>query len=292
MQEIGIADQLGTLAPQGKGIGIEETGRIMHVISSLKTGIGRLPLGASLAAIRTGIVDTIYPPRCLACPEYTDTAHGLCPSCWRETVFVSGTACVKCGVPLMGEATAEDFCERCQRHPPAWDFGAAALIYDGAGRRMVLQFKHGDRLDMVRPLAAWMAAAGARQIAAADVIVPVPLHWRRLLRRRYNQSAELARHLSHVSGKRACVDLLARRRLTTPQEGMDRAARAVNQAGAFAVNPRRAAEVKGRNLLLIDDVLTSGATLSNCAETLRAAGAARVDILVLARVAFADSLPI
>jgi len=264
----------------------------MHVIPSLKAGLGRVPLGASLTALRTRVVDTVYPPRCLACPEYTDAARGLCPACWRDTVFVSGTACVKCGVPLMGEATSEDLCESCQRHPPAWDFGAAALIYQGAGRRMVLQFKHGDRLDMVQPLAAWMAAAGARQIAAADIIVPVPLHWRRLLRRRYNQSAELARRLSQISGKPAVVDLLTRRRLTIPQEGMNRSARAANQAGAFAVNSRRLAGTGGRNVLLVDDVLTSGATLSNCAETLRGAGAARVDILVLARVAFADSLPI
>jgi ComF family protein len=292
VQEIGVADPIGTLAPKGKGIGIEEAGRIVQMVSSLKAGFGRVPLGASMAAVRTRVLDTIYPPRCLACPEYTDTPHGLCPACWRETVFVSGTACVKCGVPLMGEATAEDLCEPCQRHPPAWDFGAAALIYQGAGRRMVLQFKHGDRLDMVRPLSAWMAAAGARQIAAADIIVPVPLHWRRLLRRRYNQSAELARRLTHLSGKPAVVDLLSRQRQTTPQEGMDRSARAANQAGAFSVDPRRLAEVRGRKILLVDDVLTSGATLSNCAETLRAAGAVRIDVLVLARVAFTDSLPI
>jgi len=238
------------------------------------------------------MVDTVYPPRCLACTEATETPRGLCGACWRDTAFIAGTACVKCGVPLIGEAGPEDVCESCLRHPPGWDSGAAALLYDGAGRRMVLQLKHGDRLDMVPPLAAWMAAAGAEQLRRADIIAPVPLHWRRLIRRRYNQSAEIARRLSRLSGKPAVVDLLTRRRMTVPQEGMNRAARAANQADAFALSPRRAAAVKGRAVLLIDDVLTSGATLSNCAEPLRKAGAARIDVLVLARVAFADSLHI
>ena len=191
-------------------------------------------------------------------------------------------------MPLLGEAGDGDLCEGCQRHPPAWDRGAAAVLYRDAARRVILALKHGDRLDMVKPLAGWMAAAGRELLAGTDVIAPVPLHWRRLLKRRYNQSGELARRLAHLSGKPAVVDLLTRQRFTTPQEGMDRETRRRNQAGAFAVAPRRAAAIEGRAVLLIDDVLTSGATLSACADTLRAGGAARVDVLVLARVAFED----
>jgi ComF family protein len=242
-----------------------------------------------LEALTTALVDAVYPPRCLACPEATAAPHGLCPACWADTHFIAGATCRRCGVPLMG-AGADDACESCTRHPPAWDCGAAAFLYKGAGRRMVLAFKHGDRLDMVRPLARWMASADRGLIAGADLIAPVPLHWRRLMRRRYNQSAELTRRLARASGKPAVVDLLTRRRFTTPQEGMDRVARAANQAGAFAVTPRRAASVAGRAVLLVDDVMTSGATLSACADTLRAAGATRVDALVLARVAIEDSL--
>ena len=242
-----------------------------------------------LQALKTTLIDTIYPPRCLACTAATDQPHGLCPACWRDTHFIAGTTCRSCGVPLIGEAGAEDVCESCLRHPPAWDRGAAAILYAGAGRRMVLALKHGDRLDMVRPLAGWMAAAGRDILAAADVIAPVPLHWRRLLGRRYNQSAELARRLGRIAGRPVVGDLLLRRRATQPQDG-NRAARAANQAGAFAVNPRRAAAVAGRSVVVVDDVLTSGATLSACAECLRAAGAARVDVLALARVAFEDSL--
>lgn len=250
---------------------------------------------AMLLMLRTAIVNAIYPPRCLACPQPTDAPHGLCAACWRETYFIAGTTCLRCGLPLVGEAAAdreEDLCDGCRRHPPAWDRGAAAVIYAGAGRRVVLALKHGDRLDMAGPLAGWMAAAGRERLAEAEVIAPVPLHWRRLLKRRYNQSAELARHLARRAGKPLAVDLIARRRFTTPQEHMGHAARAANQAGAFALDPRRAEAIAGRSVLLIDDVLTSGATLSACAEAVRAAGAARVDVLVLARVAFGDAVSI
>ncbi len=245
---------------------------------------------AMLQALKSTLIDTLYPPRCLACTAATDQPHGLCPACWRETHFISGTTCRTCGVPLVGEAGAEDVCGSCTRHPPAWDRGAAAVIYAGAGRRVVLALKHGDRLDMVGPLAGWMATAGAGLLAEADLIAPVPLHWRRLLMRRYNQSAELARRLGRLSGKPVCTDLLVRRRATVPQEGMNRATRAANQAGAVGIARRHAGRVAGRRVLLIDDVMTTGATLGGCADALKAAGAAGVDVLVLARVAFEDSL--
>ncbi len=225
-------------------------------------------------ALTARLVDAIFPPRCLACTAATDAARGLCPACWADTHFIVGTTCGKCGVPLVGDAGAEDFCESCTRHPPAWDRGAAALLYAGAGRRMVLGLKHGDRLDMVRPLAAWMARAGGGLVAEAEVIAPVPLHWRRLVMRRYNQSAELARRIGRESGKAVVPDLLTRKRSTTPQAG-GRDSRAANQAGAFAMTARHARGIAGRRVLLVDDVLTSGATLSACADTLRAAGAAR-----------------
>jgi ComF family protein len=243
-----------------------------------------------LRALKSGLVDLLYPPRCLACPAATEAPHGLCPACWRDTHFIAGAACAKCGTPLMGEAGPSDVCEGCRLHPPAWDRGAAAAVYVGAARRVVLALKHGDRLDTVGPLAGWMAAAGRELLAEADLIAPTPLHWRRLLMRRYNQSAELAKRLGRTAGRRVAVDLLTRTRATIPQEGMDRAARAANQAGAFAVGRRWRAELPGKAVLLVDDVLTSGATLSACADCLRAAGAARIDVLALARVAFADSL--
>lgn len=240
-----------------------------------------------LETMTKAVVDAVFPPRCLACPTPTESAGRLCAACWRETHFIAGTTCGRCGVPLHGDAGAEDTCERCLRHPPAWDRGAAALLYGGAGRSMVLALKHGDRLDTVGPLAAWMMTAGRGLLAEADVVAPVPLHWRRLLLRRYNQSAELARRIGRLAGRPVVPDLLVRRRATPPQEG-GRAARAANQADAFALARRRS--VAGRRVLLVDDVLTTGATLSGCAEALRAGGAAAVDVLVLARVAFEESL--
>ena len=146
---------------------------------------------------------------------------------------------------------------------------------------MVLGLKHGDRLDMGKPLAEWMARPGAHLLSRANVIVPVPLHWRRLLKRRFNQSAELARHLAEISGTQVIPDLLLRNKPTPSQDGLSRAERYQNQRGVFSVNKRYPL---AKNVLLVDDVMTTGATLSACADTLRAAGAERIDALVLARV--------
>ncbi len=241
---------------------------------------------ALVARAAHAMLETVYPPRCLACMDFTDSPHGLCAECWRETHFIAGAACAKCGVPLVGDASDTEICESCLRHPPAWQRGAAALVYRGAARRMVLGLKHSDRVDMAQPLARWMAKAGERVIAESDLIAPVPLHWRRLLKRRYNQSAELARALARLSGKPAVPDLLLRQRATIAQRQMSRAERAANQSGAITANPRHAVTLRGRSVLVIDDVLTSGATLGTCTEALLGAGAAHVNVLALCRVAF------
>ena len=247
-----------------------------------------MPQTPMLRTVATTVLDAIFPPRCLACPAPTAVPGRLCAACWRETHFIAGASCRRCGVPLVGGSGDEsDVCDGCLGHPPGWNRGAAALVYAGAARRMVLALKHGDRLDTAPALAGWMASAGRDLLAEADLVAPVPLHWRRLLRRRYNQSAELARRIGGIAGRPVVPDLLVRRRATAPQAG-SRDARAANQAGAFALARRRT--VAGRRVLLVDDVLTTGATLSGCAEALRGAGAAGVDVLVLARVAFDESL--
>lgn len=235
------------------------------------------------------LLNAIYPPQCAACGEATDEAQGLCGTCWAKTPFISGLVCTRCGIPLVGEAEGgEDgdlLCDGCLHAPPAWDRGAAAVLYDGTGRRVALALKHGDRLDLAKPLARWMARVGRDLIAEAEVVAPVPLHWSRLVRRQFNQAAELARQRP-ISGRTSLVpDLLNRNRATRLQDGLDREERFANQRDAFEVNPKRAAAVQGRRVLLIDDVMTSGATLSACAEALRQAGAGTVNVLVLARVA-------
>ncbi|MEM8572499.1 MAG: ComF family protein [Pseudomonadota bacterium] len=247
---------------------------------------------ATLLKLGREALDTVYPPRCLACMEFTDAPHGLCSDCWRETFFIAGSTCQSCGVPLLGEVGEGDVCESCMRHPPPWSRGAAALVYRGAARRMVLGLKHADRLDMVKPLAKWMSNAGRDVIAEADIIAPVPLHWRRLLKRRYNQAGELARGVARLTDTPAVYDLLQRQRATVAQKQMNREERAANQAGAIVVHPRHRERVSGKTVLLVDDVLTSGATLGTCTEALLDAGALRVHVLALCRVAFHEAGPI
>jgi len=183
---------------------------------------------------------------------------------------------------LPGDAATDIMCDGCISHPPAWDNGRAAVVYNGGGRRVALALKHGDRLDISRPLSEWMVRAGADLLEAADAITPVPLHWRRLVKRRYNQSAEIARCISNISGVCVMPDLLIRKNPTPIQDGLTRVERYENQRGAFVVNTRYTTP---KNVVIIDDVMTTGATISACAEVLRAAGAERIDALVLARVA-------
>ncbi|MFQ5623957.1 MAG: ComF family protein, partial [Paracoccaceae bacterium] len=176
-------------------------------------------------------------------------------------------------------------CDACTRLPQAWDRGRAVFRYEGTGRRIVLALKHADRLDMIPPLAEWLKRSAADLLADADLIAPVPLHRLRLLRRRYNQSAELARGLARLTPADAAVDLLVRRRGLRSQHGLDRETRHENVMGAFSLHRRWRENLRGRHVLLVDDVMTTGATLSACAEVCRGAGASKVDVCVLARVA-------
>lgn len=247
----------------------------------------KIPLTRQITRIaakgKDTLLDAIYPPRCLTCIEPTEQGANLCADCWADTTFITGAICNVCGTPLLGEGGSRNIkCDECISDPPKWNAGRAAVIYAGGGRKAVLGLKHGDRLDMAKPLAEWMARSAGDLLDRADIVTPVPLHWRRLVKRKFNQSAELARHLSAISGTPTIPDLLVRRKFTTSQDGLSRVERHDNQRGVFAVHKRRAVP---KNVLLIDDVMTTGATLSACADTLRAAGAERIDALVLARVA-------
>lgn len=234
------------------------------------------------------VLDMIYPPECAGCRALTDAPHGLCPACWGETSFISGPVCDCCGVPVptAGPGTVVH-CEGCAAHPPGWDRGRAAILYEGRGREIVLRLKHGDRLDLAPVLARWMARAGADLVAASDIVAPVPLHWTRLVRRRANQAAELVRR-PELRPARPVPDLLIRTARTPPLKGKTRDQRHALLQGLIQPNPARSGLIAGRSVLLVDDVMTTGATLSAAAEACRAAGARQVYALVVARVARED----
>ncbi|WP_245656784.1 ComF family protein [Meinhardsimonia xiamenensis] len=236
------------------------------------------------------LISLVYPPRCVACGEQVLDEGGLCGPCWRQTPFITGLVCDLCGVPLIGAAEegVAEYCDDCLGVLRPWSRGRAALVYAGQGRRLVLKLKHEDRHDLVAPMAHWMAQAARPLLQGASgevVAVPVPLHWRRLMARRFNQSALLARGVARRLGIACAPAALRRIRHTAEQEGRGHDARFANLAGAIVPGRRARERLAGRTVLIVDDVMTSGATLSAAAEAARASGAREVFALVLARVA-------
>ena len=228
----------------------------------------------------------IYPPQCLTCDALVTTDFGLCGHCWRETPFITGLVCNQCGVPLPGDDLGQpESCDDCLTIARPWSQGRAALLYKDNARRLVLAFKHGDRLDLARPAAGWMMRAAQPMLVPGMLVAPIPLHWLRLIKRRYNQSALLSAAVAKMAGLDHCPDLLIRTRHTGSQEGRDRDSRFANMTDALAPHPRRENRIAGRHILLVDDVMTSGATFAAAAETCIAAGAIGVSVLALARVA-------
>lgn len=228
------------------------------------------------------VLDMLLPPNCLACEAPVDAEGQFCLACFRRANFISVQQCRRCGVPLPGRP---GLCPSCEAAPPAFHTARAALCYDALSRRLILPFKHGDRTEAARGLALLMARAGKRLLAEAEVLVPVPLHKSRLRQRRYNQSALLAGALGRIAGRDVLNDALVRLRATVPLGPLGHAERHAVLEGAIAVRPGREPRLAGQRILLIDDVMTSGATANACALALFHAGAAQVDVLTAARVA-------
>ncbi|MBT6119732.1 MAG: ComF family protein [Rhodospirillaceae bacterium] len=234
----------------------------------------------------TAVLDALLPARCLACPEPVGAPGALCPACWSALAFIAPPLCACCGVPFEfeGQTAHGVLCGACVARAPVFARARSALRYGDGSRSLILRFKHGDRTHAAPAFGRWLARAGAELLADADVILPVPLHWTRLFARRYNQAALLAQALGRESGCPVLVDGLERRRRTPSQARLGRAGRARNVRGAFAVPAARRARIEGRRVLLVDDVLTTGATMEACARSLLSAGATAVDALTLARV--------
>ncbi len=232
------------------------------------------------------------PPRCISCaaPLWGETQ--VCGFCWKDLTFIEAPLCGVSGIPFPFDPGPGALSAEVLARKPAYGRARAALRYDNVSGRLISRLKYGDRLEAVPLFAKWMRRAGAELLADADLIVPVPLHRTRLFQRRFNQSAEIARTLSRLSGVPCAPELLIRTRATRAQVGLSASARRRNVSGAFALTPGKGEKVEGKRLLLVDDVLTTGATVEACAKRLAAEGALGVDVLTLARVVPQDQAPI
>jgi ComF family protein len=230
------------------------------------------------------LVDAVLPPRCLKCGTLVSSPESLCAACWSDLSFLSEPCCACCGYPFETDVADGALCASCHATPPLYRRARAALAYDAGCKDLILSFKHADRTELAKPFARWMALAGRQILSESDVIVPVPLHWQRLLSRRYNQAALLAAALGRLSAKPIAPDLLHRKRATVKQGHLSRLGRQRNVKGAFALRQPHKADLAGKRVLLVDDVITTGATVDGCCRLLLAAGAASVDVLALAQV--------
>lgn len=230
------------------------------------------------------VVDLIFPPRCPLCGEGLAAQSGLCSACWSQLAIPGEPSCVSCQRPFGDGIQAGAACAVCLAESPRHDGIAAGTLYNDASRKLILALKHDRRIAHAPMLARLMAARLRADIDQSWLFIPVPLHRWRLWNRGFNQSALLARELARARGGQLVVDGLSRTKRTPPLGGLGRKARARMLSGAIAVNPRRAGRLNGARIVLVDDVLTSGATTDACVRTLKRAGADKVVIACFARV--------
>ncbi len=243
--------------------------------------------------LKRRVLDLLYPPLCIACRTQVGGTGAFCPDCWQKVDFLDGASCHCCGLPFEFDPGPGALCASCLTDRPIFDRARAVMRYTEHSKAPVLAFKHADRLDLAPGFARWLHRAGRELIDESDLIVPVPLHLRRLWTRRYNQAAELCRHLGRLCRKPVHSGAIRRTRATPSQGEMPSAnARRRNVQRAFIVPSSCGQLVGGRAVLLVDDVLTTGATADSCAEALKRAGAAKVNVLALARVVGSSTIPI
>lgn len=248
-------------------------------------------LTRALALTARAALDVALPTLCVACREPV-AGEGVCGQCWSRLCFIEPPYCERLGIPFVYDPGPGLLSMQAIADPPSYHRARAAVHYDDLARTLVHALKFHDRVDLAPAMGRWMARAGKPLLANADLLVPVPLHWRRGFGRRYNQSSALARQIGRLAKLRVADDALRRVRPTAHQIGLSRAERASNVQGAFQVPAVSASEVQGRCIVLVDDVLTSGATVDACARALLRAKAAQVDVLVFARVVDSRRSPI
>lgn len=237
-----------------------------------------------IARLGEGLINVAVPPTCMSCDRHVARPGGCCAECWSNLRFISKPFCPVMGTPFEYDMGGNFLCAEAIADPPPFDRLRAVMLYNEGARRMVSGLKYADRLDLAPAMAAWMATCSQELLTDADVIVPIPLHARRLWRRRYNQSAELARHLAERTGTGYRPDVLKRRKATRQQVGLSERERENNVSGAFVVAEEHRIHVQARNVLLVDDVYTTGATAKAATRALKRGGAARVDVVVFAKV--------
>jgi ComF family protein len=263
-------------------------------IDAAVTAFREPAMRAAAAMRRAGrlVLDFALPPLCPSCREPLADGAGLCATCWSKLSLIEPPYCVRLGIPFLYDPGPGLLSMEAIANPPAYDRARAAVRYDDIARLLVQSFNYGDRLDLAPIMGRWMARAGRELLADADALIPVPLHWRRLWSRRFNQSAALAGAISALCDVPIAHEALKRVRATPQQVGRSKVERADNVQGAFRVSAQHKADIAGRRLVLIDDVLTSGATVDACARALLRAGAAHIDVLVFARVVAPARTPI
>jgi ComF family protein len=237
----------------------------------------------------TRAVDLVLPPLCAACRKPVIGSGGLCARCWGQLSFVARPYCERLGTPFAHDLGPGVLSVQAIADPPAYGRARAAVRFDEIARALVHALKYGDRLDLAPLLGRFMSEAGRELLAEADIIVPVPLHWRRLWVRRFNQAALLAKTVSRRSGVPLANGALHRVRATEQQVGLAKLERARNVQAAFRVSEQGKTMIRGKRVVVIDDVLTSGATVDTCARVLLRGGALSVDVLVFACVVHATS---
>lgn len=262
-------------------ISVESTAKNSRSVSRRLLGQGRLALHAGLRSA----IGIVYPPSCIACHAAVSEAQALCAGCWAGIGFIERPYCERLGTPFEIDLGADLLSPAAIAEPPVFARARAVCRFEGAARDLVHRLKYGDRLDLAPTLGRMMTQAGRELLEDADVIVPVPLHRMRLWGRRFNQAAALAAVVSCTSGVPMAATALARVKRTRQQIGLTRAQRADNLQGAFRSAAAERRHVEGRRVLLIDDVLTTGATANAAARALLRGGATHVDVLTFARVA-------